>query len=173
MGRYARGAGRGGVRVFFLGVFGEARFGEFLRAGAGVPRSLSRVVFVFCVGVGGGVRSSRLPGLVYTGTLASGSVFLARLCPRLRGAVSLAARAFEMLGIARTRSLPFRYRLVALVMGLGRGAFCELACMRRALPLHFHGDTVAFCLWIVFGMWWKIACSLISPLAPILDTRRW
>jgi hypothetical protein len=39
-----------GSARFSLGVFGEARFGEFLRAGAGVPRSLSRVVFVFCVG---------------------------------------------------------------------------------------------------------------------------
>jgi hypothetical protein len=45
-----RGARGEGSARFFLGVFGEARFGEFLRAGAGVPRSLSRVVFVFCVG---------------------------------------------------------------------------------------------------------------------------
>ncbi|KAJ7895285.1 hypothetical protein B0H14DRAFT_3854133, partial [Mycena olivaceomarginata] len=105
MGRYARGAGRGQCAFFSWASLGRRDLGSFcarerrchvLSLVSSLSSALERV------------RLSRFPGLVCTGTPASGSVFLGRLCPRLRGAVSLAARAFEMLGIAHDRSLPFR-----------------------------------------------------------------
>jgi hypothetical protein len=188
MGRYVRGAGSGECAFFPGPLWGGAIWGVFACGSGGATFFLScrlcllrwrrsalvttpwlglhRDAVCFCVGRG----HTDLGRAVLRGACSWD------VCARGCGALFLLLRGRSRCWGLRTIVLSLsvhNLRHAALVMGLGRGAFCDLVCVRRAPPLHFHGDTVACCLRIVFGMWWKIACSLVSPLAPILDTRRW
>jgi hypothetical protein len=128
-----------------------ARYGDIWARGC-VARGLRAFLIARLPCFVPGIGSAGLPLFIFTRAPSSSYLAMAR------GALDIARAAFSLFRLSPTRC-----------PGDGRGCWPgALFVTSRAQPLflHLHGDIVILCLWMAFGVWCRIACSLISPLSP-------